>query len=350
MSDIKSELSKSIYAEPDDSKAVAMIINRVEQDNKNNLPYVTKMKAEEMLLSIRYDAASIKAEHLYDNTAEIPAFVKAFSDDAISLSKIKLSTPDEYQNSLLRQKVEHDLTAMKSLFHYLDVDPKKDSQYIDSIQDAIIAGKDVLKRAYNEAYDDLAKMATIEAQSQREQRYDDMKNSVIRAETVFDAMVILEMYNNNYCAGEWDIAEVYKEFLAEKEIDTPDIFDMDHKSQLYIELSSIYEAKRLVNNKSELITAISDLEGTLSALAVSKEFGFDTEGLRKINDQLEISLPVLKEVSALIKEQPQKLNLSDNLIHDVHKVLDKAKTVMAMNEQENSVTQTHQDKQLVKMR
>ncbi|HFE3443020.1 TPA: hypothetical protein ACF3I9_004487 [Klebsiella aerogenes] len=350
MKNIKAELASSIYIEPDDNKAVEQIIQRLEQENINDLPYVHKMKAEEMLLNIRYDQASIKAEHLYDNLEEIPAFLQSFGNDTIELSKLKMTTPEEYQNSLLRQKVEHNLTAMKQVHNYIGVDPEKDDTHLGAINDAIIASTDVLKRTYQEAYDNQNKEALAQAHQERLQREADFRQSILNADSVKDAMGTLEIYNDNYYGGELDLPDVFENIIADKEIHSPDIFDMDHRSQLYIELSAIYEAKRLIDNRAELITAISDLEGTLSALEISKEFGFDTEGMRKINDQLDISIPVLQEVSSYIEKHPGKTNLSENLISDVHTVLEKAKSVMGGDEPTTSPSTELTNKQHNKMR
>lgn len=350
MTNIKAELAKSIYAEPDDNKAMEQIIQRLEQEKPNDLPYIHKMKAEEILFNIRYDQASIKAEHLYDSPEDIPAFLQSFGNDTIELSKLRMTTPEEYQYSLLRQKVEHDLTTMKQVHNYIVVDPEKDATHLSAINDAIIASTDVLKRTYQEAYDNQNKEALAQAHQVRLQREADFKQSILNADSVKDAMDTLEIYSDNYHGGELDLPEVFKNIIVDKKIDSPDIFDMDHRSQLYIELSAIYEAKRLVDNKSELITAISDLEGTLSALEVSKEFGFDSEGMRKINDQLDISIPVIQEVNSYIKKHPSKTNLSENLITDVHTVLEKAKSVMAGDESINSASTELTNKQHNKMR
>ncbi|HCA3439703.1 TPA: hypothetical protein MO340_004267 [Salmonella enterica subsp. salamae serovar 35:g,m,s,t:-] len=316
-------LTKAVNSEPDDNKAISIIIDKLSVSNAQKEMFSTKIEAEEVLLNIRSYAASDKADDLAESPAKLSQFLNDTTQQVSDLSKVRMSAPEDYKNSLLRQNVEQSMAILRDLQRHGDVDSNIQQQCA-SLRET---GSLVLDVAHTEAFALTFEKIKAEEESEKAERYLKLKNTVLSADNQHDAMNAIDSYNENYFGGHLDNNQIYRDIWS---TDNPEV--QDTKNEANRELAGAkHHARWLLEFRTELISCLSELEGNITSYNVSKDIGFDTSAIEKLQSELKASLPIFDGLMQHIADPTHKFNVSEKDINDITRLHQQLKEIVKID-------------------
>ncbi|HCA3439702.1 TPA: hypothetical protein MO340_004266 [Salmonella enterica subsp. salamae serovar 35:g,m,s,t:-] len=239
---------------------------------------VEKTDLQGMFDSMVASACDTKAQVLLNSTESLKNYLNDLSNDIVLLSTSHLKSPEEFETSPLREKIECELITLGKLSRQFDNSANLDTKDLQSETVAVeIAGKCVLDVAYAESHP--------------------------------------------------NVASVSDEYLPDDH-GKYEITDLPASHPLLDKVSASFEAKALLRKKSELISFLSDAEGNLAAYDISSSMELKTPTLDHLKEQLDYQLPIFNRLCEMVSSPGNGISLPHNYTNEIIMLRDKVQNTL----------------------